>query len=107
MHKLSQPNNNHNSNDKTTKTVVGLRLSNRWEPLPPQELKTTLGPQKAKNEPKIKSELKDLWKLKVVTLSRPKNRFCTYPDLKNSPLGPQVKSDPKLRQIQKLELKKI
>ena len=29
--KLSQPNNNHNPKDKTTKTVVGLRLSNRWE----------------------------------------------------------------------------
>ena len=29
--KLSQPNNN-NPNNKTTKTVVGLGLSNRWEP---------------------------------------------------------------------------
>ena len=28
---LSQPNNNFNPNNKTTKTVVGLRLSNRWE----------------------------------------------------------------------------
>ena len=28
---LSQPNNNHNPNNKTTITVVGLRLSNRWE----------------------------------------------------------------------------
>ena len=28
---LSQPNNNHNPNNKTTLTVVGLRLSNRWE----------------------------------------------------------------------------
>ena len=41
---LSQPNNNHNPNNKTTITVVGLRLSNRWEhhhhhpppPPPPQ-----------------------------------------------------------------------
>ena len=32
--KLSQPNNNHNPNNKTTITVVGLRLSNRWEPPP-------------------------------------------------------------------------
>jgi len=31
---LSQPNNNHNPNNKTTITVVGLRLSNRWEPPP-------------------------------------------------------------------------
>ena len=31
---LSQPNNNHSPNNKTTKTVVGLRLSNHWEPLP-------------------------------------------------------------------------
>ena len=28
---LSQPNNNHNPNNKTTITVVGLRLSNHWE----------------------------------------------------------------------------
>ena len=32
---LSQPNNNHNPNNKATKTVVGLRLSNHWEPPPP------------------------------------------------------------------------
>ena len=32
QHLLSQPNNNHNTNNKTTITVVGLRLSNRWEP---------------------------------------------------------------------------
>ena len=31
---LSQPNNNHNPNNKTTITVVGLRQSNRWEPPP-------------------------------------------------------------------------
>ena len=28
---LPQPNNNHNPNNKTTISVVGLRLSNRWE----------------------------------------------------------------------------
>ena len=28
---LSQPNNNHNPNNKTTITVVGLRQSKRWE----------------------------------------------------------------------------
>ena len=46
---LSQPNNNHNPNNKTTITVVGLRLSNRWETTttttthhpPPHKLKTT------------------------------------------------------------------
>ena len=32
---LSKPNNNHNPNNKTTITVVGLRLSNHWEPPPP------------------------------------------------------------------------
>ena len=32
---LSQPNNNHNPNNKTTITVVGLRQSNCWEPPPP------------------------------------------------------------------------
>ena len=29
---LSQPNKKHNPNNKTIKTVVGLKLSNRWEP---------------------------------------------------------------------------
>ena len=43
---LSQPNNNRNTNNKTTITIVGLRQSNRWEYHPPtptthQELKTT------------------------------------------------------------------
>ena len=32
---LSQPNNYHDPNNKTTITVVGLRQSNRWEPPPP------------------------------------------------------------------------
>ena len=32
---LSQPNNNHSPNNKTTISVVGLRLSNRWEYHPP------------------------------------------------------------------------
>ena len=32
---LSQPNNNHNPNNKTTRIVVGLRLSNRCEHQPP------------------------------------------------------------------------
>ena len=40
---LSQPKNNHNPNNKTTITVVGLRLSNCWEyhHHPPHKLKTT------------------------------------------------------------------
>ena len=41
---LSQPNNNHNPNNKTTITVVGLRLTNCWEyhpPTHPHKLKTT------------------------------------------------------------------
>ena len=37
---LSQPNNNHNPNNKTTITVVGLRLSNSWEPPPPTTTQT-------------------------------------------------------------------
>ena len=32
---LSQPNNNHNLNNKTTITVVGLKQSKRWEYHPP------------------------------------------------------------------------
>ena len=38
-YKLSQPNNNHNSKNKTTNIVVELRLTNRWEP-PPTPLTT-------------------------------------------------------------------
>ena len=38
---MSQPNNNHNPNNKTTKTVVRLRLSNRWEPPTPTATITT------------------------------------------------------------------
>ena len=36
---LSRPKNNLNPNNKTTKTVVGMRLSNRWE-LPPTTTQT-------------------------------------------------------------------
>ena len=32
---ISQPNNNYNHKNKTAKTVVGLGLSNHWEPPPP------------------------------------------------------------------------
>ena len=35
---LSQPNNNHNPNNKTTITVVELRQSNHWEPPGTQNL---------------------------------------------------------------------
>ena len=49
--KLSKPNNNHNPKNKTTKTVVGLRLSNHWEPYPDPK-NSPLGPQKVRNDPK-------------------------------------------------------
>ena len=36
---LSQPNSNHNPNNKTTINVVGLRLSNHW--VPPTQIQNT------------------------------------------------------------------
>ena len=74
---------------------------------------TPLGPQKVKNDPKIKSKSKEgqnwnkyrKWKL-YNSLSRPKTAVEPYPNPKNSPLGPQkVKNDPKIKSKSKPELK--
>ena len=43
---LSQPNNNHNPDNKTTITVVCLRQSNRWEPPPPTQTQNYIIGQK-------------------------------------------------------------
>ena len=98
---LSQSNNNHNLNNKTTKTVVGLRLSNRWEPPPPPTTNSKLHDRaEIEQNSEYKSYL-SIWR-------DPKTVFEPYPDPKNCPLGPQkVKMTPKLSQNQKWELKEL
>ena len=66
---------------------------NEWTPE-----NSPLGPQKAKNDPQIRS--------KSITRVDPTTVFKPYPNPKNSPLGPQkVKNDPKLGQNQMSDLK--
>merc|ERR1712121_569301 len=93
---LSQPNNNYNPNNKTTITVVGLRLSNRWEyhHHPPTHTNSKLHDRA---EIEQNSENKSYYSI----LGDPKTVFEPYPNPKNSPLGPQkvkkVKNDPKIK----------
>ena len=49
---LSQPNNNHNPNNKTTITLVGLKLSNRWKhhPPPPPQTQNYMIEQNSENK---------------------------------------------------------
>ena len=94
---LSQPNNNHNPNNKTTITVVGLRLSNRWEyhphPHPPTHTHTN-----SKLHDRAEIEQNSENKSYQSILGDPKTVFEPYPNPKNSPLGPQkVKNDPKIK----------
>ena len=73
-----------------------------FEPFPNPK-NSPLGPQKVKNDPKIKSKLnirivrnKEIESC-LTTLVDPKTVFLPYPDPKNSPRGPQkVKNDPKI-----------
>ena len=51
---LSQPNNSRNTNNKTTKTVVGLRQSNRLEPPPLTQTANYMIEQKSSNTMKTK-----------------------------------------------------
>ena len=95
---LSQPNNNHNPNNKTTITVVGLRLSNRWEyhPHPPTHTHTHHTNSKLHDRAEIEqnSENKSCQSI----LGDPKTVFEPCPNPKNTPLGPQkVKNDPKIK----------
>ena len=59
--KLSQPNNNHNPNNKTTLTVVGLRLINRWEP-PPTHHRNSKQHDRAEIENNLKTKVISLYK---------------------------------------------
>ena len=68
-----------------------------------------LGPQKAKNYPKIRSTLKVRIQGSIGNKSYsavwvdPRNVFEPYPNPKNSPLGPQkAKNDPKIRSTLKV-----
>ena len=91
---LSQPNNNHNPNNKTTITVVGLRESNRWKPPPPPPTTTRNSKLHDRAEIEQNSENKSYQSI----LGDPKTVFEPYPNPKNSPLGPQkVKNDPKIK----------
>ena len=89
---LSEPNNNHNPNNKTTITVVGLRLSNRWEHHHPP---TTTTNSKLHDRGWIEpySENKSyhsIW-------GEPKNVFNSTPTPKIPPWGPKIeKNDTKM-----------
>ena len=58
---LSQPNNNHNPNNKTTITVVGLIQSNRWEPASPPIQKNSKLYDRAEKEQNL--ENKNYWSI--------------------------------------------
>ena len=115
-------NHNHNPNNKTTKTCVGLRLNNRWETTTqtqncmigqysenkscssiwgepktffepnPDPKNSPLGPQKLKNEPKIKSNsnvrIEGIIENEscLITWDRAKNRFQTLLQPPNQPI---------------------
>ena len=85
LNKLSQPNNNHNPNHKTTITVVGMRLSNRWEPPPPTT--TTTQTQNYMIEQKQSNTLKT----KVIGLYKetPKQFLNPTPTPKIAHQGPK------------------
>ena len=93
---LSQPNNNYNPNIKTTKTVVGLRKSKRWEPHPHpnKTTKTVVGLRKSNRwKPPNHQTTKGTQNYKI-------EQKCskTQKTKKNSQLGPQkVKNDPKIK----------
>ena len=93
---MSQPNNNQNPNNKITKTVVGLRLSNHWKP------PRTTGTQNCRIEQKYSK----IQKTKVISLYEETPKL--EPNTKKSPLGlKKAKNDPKLSQNQKSELKEL
>ena len=67
---LSQPNDNHNPSNKTTKTVVGLRLSNRWEYHPHHHTNSRLHDR---------AEIEQNSETKVINLGDPKTVFEPFP----------------------------
>ena len=96
---MSQPNNNHNPNIKTTITAVGLmRLSNRWEYHPHHHTNSRLHDR---------AEIEQNSETKVINLGDPKTVFEPYSNSKNSPLGPQkVKNDPKIKSNSKVRIER-
>ena len=94
--KLSQPNNNYNPNNKTTITVIGLRLSNYWEYHPHTTHPHHHTNSKLQDRAEIEQHSEN--KSYQYILEDPKTVFEPYPDPKNSPLGLQkVKNDPKIK----------
>ena len=80
---------NHNLKNKTTISVVGLRLSNHWK---------TTHHRNSKLHDRAKLEQNSENKSYQSTLGDPKTVFESYPNPKNGPLGPQkVKNDPKIK----------
>jgi len=90
---LSQSNNNHKPNNKTTITVIELRQSNRWEypPPPPPTTNSKLHDRAAIEQNSENKSHKSKWEdLKTV--------FEPYPNPNNSLLGHQkVKNNPKFK----------
>ena len=100
---LSKSNNNQNPNNKTTKTVVGMRLSNRWEPLPPST--THHHHTNSKLHDRVEIEQNSENKSYQSILGDPKTVFEPHPNPKNTPLEPlKAKNDPKIKSKSKVKI---
>ena len=82
-----------------------------FEPYPNPK-NSPLGPQKLKNDPKIKSKTNVRIEGNIenescsTTWVNPKTIFKSYPNPENIPLGPRkVKNDPKIKSNQRSELR--
>ena len=87
---MSQPNNNHNPDKKKTITLVGLKLSNHWEP-----------PQTQIQHYMIEQKWSDTLETKVIGLyeETPKTVFETYHDPKKKLIrAPKIKKATKLHE---------
>ena len=86
---FSQPNNNYNPDNKTTKTVVGLRQSNCWKPLPTTS--TTHSQPNTNSKLYDEADIDNNLKTKVISLNEEvQNSFWTPSKVeKNISLGPK------------------
>ena len=102
---LSQPNNNHKHFNKTTKTVVGFRLSNRWEP---PTTTTTHHHRNSKLYDRAGIELNSENKSYQSILGDPNTVFEPYPNPKIAHQSPKKSNmTPRFSQNQKSELKAL
>ena len=100
---LSQPNNNHDPNNKTTITIVGLRQSNHREHHhhhhPPTTTNSKLHDRAEIEQNSENKSYQSIW-------GDTKTVFKSYPNPKIAHWGPKKpKMTPKLSQNQKSELK--